>query len=239
MTGDAALRAITPEEWPSRRFQWMEAVRLDSELSDRAARVAQVLALDFANHRTGECFAGPAAIAKLMGRSPDSVKRSLGDLEAAGWIVWTRRSGAGRGNLGSIDFLSRARIVELPRSGKGGKVAPLNRPIKGGSSAGFSGREKGAEVPRFGESEKGAVLPGKGGSSAFPPTPPYKDKPYSNHKGDADGSARFWAEQITAERYVPVSALTNTIVDRMLALKLVERTALERLGVVPRLPSKS
>ncbi len=216
--GAGALRhEVAPGEWRRVRFAWMEAVRVDRDLSMTARLLGHVLALDFANHDTAECRPSPKVIADRLGVSVDTAKRAMADLVAAGWI---RRAsdGPGRGRAASITFLSRAQVVSL----KGGRVAPISGGSNGGKTAPISGPEKGAN------------LRGKGGKFASPPTPPNKDKPYLNHKAtdDPDALVRYWAEVIDGGGFIPSGAISRAVAERIVALELIDRQTMKQRGLL-------
>ncbi len=150
-------RLIDVGEWNGARWGWLESVRRDIDLSTTARLIAHVLALDYANHRTSECTPSIAELSRVIGKSTDTIKRAVHELESQGWII--RDSGRGRGRKTGYGFLTRAKIIPL----KGGK----NAPSKGGIDAPLTG------------SEKGAFLLGKGGKNA----PRHNiAKPWKNHR---------------------------------------------------------
>ncbi|HBS99643.1 MAG TPA: hypothetical protein DEB47_07190 [Citreicella sp.] len=153
----AAREIIDARDWERLRYGWAESVRRDHSINVTARLVGQVLAFDFANHRTMQCNPSLGEIGRLLDVSEDTAKRAVAALVDAGWIV--RVAGVGRGRRSGYAFLTRARVVPI----KGGKSAP----IKGGTDAPLSG------------SQKGANLPVKGGKSASR----YNiAKPYKNHR---------------------------------------------------------
>lgn len=117
------------DQWSRERFSW-PARLADPELSDRARHVGLVL-YSYAHNETGECWPSFDTLAKLTGKSLDTVRRGLNELKAAGFIQIKR--GCGRGNQSHF-------VLKLP-SEKGGTVAILNRervatvPLKGSKSA--------------------------------------------------------------------------------------------------------
>lgn len=149
-------RLIDGGEWERARWGWLESVRRDIDLTTTARLLACILVMDYANRFTAECNPSYDELARVIGKSADTVKRAVQELEAQGWII--RDSGRGRGRKSGYGFLTRARIIQL----KGGKNAPL----KGGTDAPLSG------------SKKGAYLHGKGGKNA---PRLYIDKPWKNH----------------------------------------------------------
>ncbi|QFT81177.1 hypothetical protein FIU89_11205 [Roseovarius sp. THAF27] len=174
------IRLIAANEWKHQRFSWLEGVRRDADLSDRAKLTAHVLALDFTNAQTMRCDPSFRQIAEILGRSQDTAKRAVRELIEAGWL--TRDGGLGRGNNTNYGFLTRAKIIHL----KGGKSAPP----KGGNPAPYYG------------SEKGADLHGKGGKSASSHN---IDKPWENHGARAGarthaGENRFSQAEIEEAR---------------------------------------
>ncbi|TDE34142.1 helix-turn-helix domain-containing protein [Antarcticimicrobium sediminis] len=180
-TPPAERRVILSSDWERQRWGWLESVRRDEGLNPMARLVAHVLVLDFANHKTMRCDPPMWEIADVIGCSEDTVKRAIGQLVKARWIV--REQGIGRGISNGYGFLTRAKIVRL----KGGKSAPR----KGGRNAPTSGSVMGADLHR------------KGGKSA----PPYiKDKPYKNHKGSQGASERPKNPMVVAEAERAVAA---------------------------------
>lgn len=71
-------------------FSWRSAI-CDSDLSPTQRHVALTLSLHM-NERGGSCFPSKATLANETGLSEATVKRSLGALAEAGWIVKTERS---------------------------------------------------------------------------------------------------------------------------------------------------
>ncbi|MAC81473.1 MAG: hypothetical protein CML66_25820 [Rhodobacteraceae bacterium] len=233
----AEMRVIPSEQWREARFHWLKAVRLDHSLSTTVRLLAHALALEYAHHKTGECYPSPSTLAANLGVSVDTVKRSLAELTAAGWISRATGGVGGRGRAARIQFLSKARIVPL-RAGdkktldsenqkpgatvynlqKGGTGAPLYDPKKGGADAPLS------------KTKRGASVRGKGGMGA----PPYIE-PYINHKrgpADLDEKARFWADKISADSFIPQNALSRDVIQRILTLELVDAETLKRRGFI-------
>ena len=141
------------------RWGWLKAVSKDGDLQPMARVLASVLVTQFSNTDTARCDPSTSTLARCLDTSPDTIKRALKALEAAGWLV--RTEGRGRGNHSQIVFLSPGNVVPMtPKTPpstatKGGKSAPLNK------------------------AEKGAILHGKGGKYA----PSYnKDKPNMNQR---------------------------------------------------------
>jgi hypothetical protein len=131
----------------SNHVQWL-ATLSTSTLSDRAVRVATVLALVFVNRDTGQCNPSRRVLAERMGVSEDTVKRALAELRDAGWIVIV--PGRWRGATSSFSMvIPGGNVVALHRPSapkavqKGGQDCTPLRRGKGCNSAG----ERGAELP--------------------------------------------------------------------------------------------
>ncbi|WP_428928733.1 helix-turn-helix domain-containing protein [Marinibacterium sp. SX1] len=220
------MRVISSEQWRDARFQWLEAVRRDRSLTTTVRLVAHSLALDFAHHRTGECYPSAAAVGRDMGLSTDTVKRAFADLVAAGWISRVRGGAGGRGKAAEIQFLSKARIVAIKR----GTGAPVSGRRKGGADAPVSSASKGgagAPVSRF---QRGAPVREKGGTCP----PPYIE-PYFNHRGpaaDLDAKSEFWEGKILAGSFIPQNAITRAVVERIRERGLVGDDVLKRKGLI-------
>lgn len=165
-------RLIDPEEWHRAKFAWMESVRRDPSLNDRAKLVAHSLALDFANSLTQRCDPSFREIGKLLGKSEDTVKRAIADLVADRWIV--RLVGRHRGLKSGYGFLTSAKVVQI----RGGRKVPVYGPERGADLHPFNGPKGGQDCTPNRDLERGADLRGKGGKSA----PAYnKDKSWKNH----------------------------------------------------------
>lgn len=133
--------------------QWLAAVTV-SDLSDRAMRIANALALLYVNRETGQCNPSRKTLAERLRISEDTVKRAVRELEAAGWIV--RIAGRWRGSPSSVQFvMPSGNVVALaPRAASGHAERGVQTPVKGGQSrtpmqsgkGGKSARERGANL---------------------------------------------------------------------------------------------
>lgn len=113
------------------RYEWAKAVR-KADLPDRAKTVSAALAYDFANAETGQCNPSVETLAAHLCVSTDTIKRAIGDLEAAGWLG--RAVGRWRGQTTSYTLLSPGNVVALTVK-KGGQQSTPNPVRKGGSTA--------------------------------------------------------------------------------------------------------
>lgn len=68
------------------RFKWSKAVRR-SDVNSTAKTLADTLALDFANSKTGQLNPSRATLARSINKSEATVKRALATLRDAGWLA--------------------------------------------------------------------------------------------------------------------------------------------------------
>lgn len=125
-----------PVSWRRLKWGWLESVRRDTTLSMTARMVAHTLVLDFVNRDTLRCDPSYEEIGNVLGTSKHSVRRAVGQLYQAGWIV--TEGGCGRGISRGYGFLTRAEIIPL----KGSK----NAPSKGSRTATLSASQKVADL---------------------------------------------------------------------------------------------
>ena len=95
------------------RLAWPSKL-LNPALSDRAVKVGLVLH-SYANNETAECWPSYATIGKLIGASPRTVRRALGELVAVDMLVFEPGKGRGKSSQFRLKF---------PR-GAGSKVVVL------------------------------------------------------------------------------------------------------------------
>ncbi|WP_283638092.1 hypothetical protein [Marinovum algicola] len=125
-----------PATWRRLKWGWLESVRRDTSLTMTARMVAHALVLDFVNRDTLRCDPSYEEIGNVLGTSKHSVRRAVGQLYQAGWIV--TEGGCGRGVSRGYGFLTRAEIIPL----KGSK----NAPSKGSKTATLSASQKVADL---------------------------------------------------------------------------------------------
>lgn len=77
------------------RHAWAQMVRKNHDLSMTARVVGQVLALDFANERTGQCNPKEKLLCTHLGVSGSTVKRALAELRKAGLLGDTTQTAPG------------------------------------------------------------------------------------------------------------------------------------------------
>jgi hypothetical protein len=106
----AARQAFKIETFPD-RDNWMRLLLADDALSPSAKVVAQRLALHL-NVKSGRCDPSLDRLAQGTGMSRSTMKRTLQDLDKAGWIGIRRSSGgrslSGHGYCHSFEFLTPA-----------------------------------------------------------------------------------------------------------------------------------
>ena len=72
------------------RLEWIDAMALDENLSDRAFRVAAVIGRHF-NRASGEAFLATQTIARALGVSERTAWSGLHELELRGYLIVSRR----------------------------------------------------------------------------------------------------------------------------------------------------
>lgn len=135
-------------------IEWLKALTA-TDLSDRAVRVANALALIYVNRKSGQCNPKRMTLADRLSVSEDTVKRALAELRKKGWlIVVGHRHGSAdsyrfvtpAGNVVALPVKSAAadrRNQPRPTDAKGGQDCHPSQKGKGGKSA----RERGANLP--------------------------------------------------------------------------------------------
>jgi len=144
-----AQPTVTPiSDWRNARWEWLERLEADLGLSLTARYLASVLVRKHGYDDDRPCSYSMKTMAAWLHVSVDTVKRTLKELGAAGWIY--RTEGRGRTNCGVIIFLKGSNVVPMKALKSSQTVQPetpkvrIYAPTKGGAGAYQTATEKGA-----------------------------------------------------------------------------------------------
>lgn len=238
--------------WEDTRWAWKRGVRGDKRLPDAAKVLAATLCDDFANHGSGFCNPAIRTLAESLGKSERSIQRCIAALKQAGWLDTVVRGRGDRGGHSRSKGNQGSEFVFLMGAEKAGIQAEEEH---------AKADQRAAVVSPFkpkGDTQRVTPVTVKGDSPVVPPCTPYKDKPNSNQRarGEPQRSATkvsrvvaeaaqtssnqqtaaldaigFWAEKISAGRYVAPSTIRPGQARTMLARGLVTEDALRQAGI--------
>jgi hypothetical protein len=78
---------MTARTFVKRKLAWLQQVLADRSLPPLALHVAQLLALQFLNSKTGEAWPSKQTVARLLHMSPRNIRRLTKELETAGHLT--------------------------------------------------------------------------------------------------------------------------------------------------------
>lgn len=130
------------EDVDSARFAWFKAIMRDMNVSDAGFRLASVLMDEFFNWETGQCNPALSTLARLVEKTPTSVRGTLRSLAKAGWItiVPMKRDDDPSQDTSNQYRLNRIEIKKIERQAK--SADNDNNPAKN-SSGGYSKKFEG------------------------------------------------------------------------------------------------
>jgi hypothetical protein len=132
------------DDFTKRKFDWLDQVARDRDLSAEAFRLAYILASKHLNRRTGDAWPGQATLAETLGlASPRSIKHLIDQLAERGHLRVTVGRGRGHSNR-------YAPVMQAASAEEEGASVPEAEPLQEASL--FSDVEGAAPAP-----EKSAI----------------------------------------------------------------------------------
>lgn len=198
------------------KLQHLRDLASDREVSDRAFRLAAYLALNHADHVTGESRPSDAFVAKAMGVSEKTVSRAARDLLGSGHYTVERGVNRGRATRYLPTEATLDRAVEVKK--KADKVVSLST-VKARQDCPESTTdvsEKARQV--WGANREKELRKEHARARALP------------NDGQADAAA-YWASQVKAGAFIPQTAISPSLAREILSRGLLEADELRAVGV--------